>query len=214
MGDFASQAIATLLGALAAFGLEALRRKRQENEVEMRRFKEALFVLLLQRTLLRNLYEQHLRPMKQNPVRAYLIRPSLAVPSNLQLDLLALSFLLSNKQAQLLNVLGVAEAGYRTVLGLVEQRNELHRKSQTRIEAFSLASGMVEATAEQLRAAAGPMLARSLEALTDDLYRTVENAIGSNRECYEQAVAAYRLLYPKAHMFGVEDVPIPTDSAT
>lgn len=214
MGDFAAKALATLIGALVAFGLEAFRRRRLERDLEIRRFKEALFVLLVQRTLLRNLYEQHLRPMKENPVRAFLIRPSLAVPSNLQLDLLALSFLLSNKEAQLLNGLSVAEAGYRTVLELVEQRNELHQKFQSRIEELSVVTGAVEATAAQLRSAAGPMLARSLEALTDDLYRTTEMAIGSNRKSYEESVEVYKRLYPGAHMFGVEDVPIPSNSAT
>ncbi len=108
----------------------------------------------------------------------------------------------------MLNTIGVAEAQYRTVVALVEQRNALHLAFQSRFEAVRLATGASGGTVDDIRAIAGPVLSRQLEMLTDELYASTEHAIGFNRDSYIEAVASFRRLFPKSPMFGVEDLPL------
>lgn len=199
-----------MIGAAAAFGLEALRRYHERQQTQIEQFKSALFVLLLQRTFLRTLHVQKLLPLREHPARAYFLQPILVTPSDERFDLRALSFLLSTKEAELLNNLGVAEAQYRCVVGLVEQRNHLHLAFQHKVQA----TGASEGTFEDIKYIAGKMLGRQLEDLTDELYRTTEHAIGFNRDVYTAAVSSFRRLFPKSSMFGVEDLPLTKSSAS
>jgi hypothetical protein len=152
LAEFAIQAFATLIGATAAFGLEALRRRYEKRREQIEQFKAALFVLILQRTFLRTLYAQQLLPQCENPVRAYSIHPILIVPPHERFDLPALSFLLCSSEAELPNKLGVAEAQYRSVVTLVEQRNKLHLAFQAKLQAASTVNGISEGTLEDIRA--------------------------------------------------------------
>lgn len=213
MTYFAIQALATLLGATAAFGLEALRRNRERRDVQIERFKAALFVLILQRTFLRNLHAQQLAPHRENPLRAFVLHPIIVVPAHERFDLPGLSFLLSSKEGELLNKLGVAESQCRSVVAIVQQRNHLHVAFQTRLEAVSAATGASEGTLEDIRAIAGTMLSRQLEGLTNELYETTEHAIRFNRDVYVAAVSSFKSLFPKSPMFGVEDLPLPSAAA-
>jgi len=197
-----------LIGAGAAFALEALRRLHERRDAQIEQFKTALFVLILHRTFLRILNAQQLMPKRESSVRAYCLHPILIAPPHERVDLTALSFLLSSKEAELLNKLGVAEAQYRNVVALIEQRNQLHLVFQARVEAVSVNTGLSEGTLDDIRGIAGQMLARQLEDLTDELYRTTEHAIGFNRDVYVAAVSSFRQLFPKSPMFGVEDLPL------
>lgn len=115
------------------------------------------------RTFLRTLWAQQLEPLQNNPIRAYALHPILAVPAHERFDLPSLSFLLSSKEAELLNTVGVAESQYRTVVALVEQRNALHLVFQSRLEAVRVATGLAEGTLDDIRSIAGPMLSRQIE---------------------------------------------------
>jgi hypothetical protein len=215
MREFLIQALATLVGALSAFGLEELRRRRQERNKQIEHFKAALFVLLLHRTFLRTLHAQHLEPARDNPVRAYAMKAIIAAPPSERLDVSGLAFLLSSKDAQLLNTLCVAESQYRTVVALVERRNAVNLTLQSKPEVtIEAPPGIVPGSLQDLRAVAGPMLSRQLEQLTDALYEHSEHAIRFNEECYREAVASYKRLFPGATMFGVEDMPIGQSSNT
>jgi hypothetical protein len=151
LAEFVMQAFATLIGAGAAFGLEALRRRHEQQQLRIEQFKSALFVLILQRTFLRTLHAQQLLPQRENPIRAYGLHPILVAPPHERFDLPALSSLLSSKEAELLNKLGVAEAQYRSVVALVEQRNQLHVAFQARLQAAGAATGASEGTLDEIR---------------------------------------------------------------
>jgi hypothetical protein len=121
---------------------------------------------------------------------------------------MALSFLLNSKEGEWLNKLGVAEAQYRSVVALVEQRNQLHLAFQAKLQASSESARTSEGTLGDIRGIAGKMLGRQLEDLTDELYRTTEHSIGFNRDVYVAAVSSFKRLFPKSPMFGVEDLPL------
>jgi hypothetical protein len=202
-----------LIGAGVAFALEALRRRHERRDIQIEQFKFALFVLILQRTFLRTLHAQKLLPQRDNPIRAYSLHPILIVPPHERFDLPALAFLLGTKEAELLNRLVVAEAQYRSVVAVVEQRNQLHLAVQAKLQATSEVTGASEGTLDDIRVLAGKMLARQLEDLTSELYRTTEHAIGFNRDVYVAAVSSFKQLFPKSSMFGVEDLPLSKPEA-
>lgn len=212
--DFLAQALATLLGALAAFALEALRRRRAERERLIERFKAALFVLILHRQYLRNLHGQKLAPLRGSPVRAYALKPLLTVPPDEKLDVTTLAFLLSTKDAQLLNSLALAESKFRTVVAQVHQRNVIHLALQSKPGVENgPPPGVVIGSLEDFRFIAGPTMSRQLEQCTDELYANCEDAIRFNETCYREAVDCYKRQFPGAPMFGVEDLPIGATSS-
>jgi hypothetical protein len=208
LADFFLGALATLVGALAAFGLEAWRRKRDERRSQAERFKTALFILILQRTFLRTLHSQQLDPKRDHPIRAYAIHTILGTPPLETLNAQALAFLLSTGEAELLNRLTAAEAKYRTLVAIVEDRNAAHLNFQEKLQAAQQATQVSEGTLDDLRRIAGPVIGSRLEQLTDELYDVAEDAIQFNRDVYVSAVQSYRRLFPGASMFGVEDLPL------
>jgi len=105
-------------GALFAFGLAAWRQKSEEKLAKIQKFKTALFVLILQRTFLRNLRAQQLEPKPDQPNRAYAILAITSASPLESFDIEALAFLLATGEADLLNRLTVAEAKYRSVVAL------------------------------------------------------------------------------------------------
>jgi hypothetical protein len=94
-------------------------------------------------------------------------------------------------------------------VALVEQRNQLHLAFQSRLEA----AGTSEGTLDDIREIAGRMLSRQLEEMTSEMYRTVEHAIGFNRDVYVAAVSSFKRLFPTSSMFGVEDLPLSKSDA-
>ena len=202
MNDFLIRALATLVGALAAFGLAAWREKRKERSQQIARFRSALFALLMQRTFLRNLKSQYLDAKRDLPIRAYGLHPAVGhVPPTETVDPESLAFLLGVAEGELLNRLVLAQSQCQGVVALLAARNPAHMSFQEKLE-------VQEGTIDDLRAIAGTSLRAQLERMTDDLYRFTDDAIDSNRDVYVAAVAAFRRLFPEAGLFGVEDVPL------
>lgn len=209
MVDFAIRALSTLVGALAAFALAAWREKRRERDQRIQSFKSSLFVLLMQRTFLRNLKGQYLDPMRDHPIRAYTLHPSVAhvVPAE-SLNLDSLAFLLVVEQAELVNHLLVAQARYQSVIALLEARNAAHASFQDKLEAVHASRQLTQGTLDDIRSIAGKALSARLEPMSDELFGFTDEAIETNRAVYVAAVAAFRQMFPGAAMFGVEDVPL------
>jgi hypothetical protein len=63
-------------------------------------------------------------------------------------------------------------------------------------------------TLDEIRTIAGKGLSARLESLTEQLFAFTDDAIETNRTVYVAAHAAFRRLYPKEAMFGVEDLPL------
>jgi hypothetical protein len=209
MNDFLIRALATLVGALAAFGLAAWREKRKERSQQIARFRSALFALLMQRTFLRNLKSQYLDAKRDLPIRAYGLHPAVGhVPPTETVDPESLAFLLGVAEGELLNRLVLAQSQCQGVVALLAARNPAHMSFQEKLEVAQQSRQVQEGTIDDLRAIAGTSLRAQLERMTDDLYRFTDDAIDSNRDVYVAAVAAFRRLFPEAGLFGVEDVPL------
>ena len=81
----------------------------------------------------------------------------------------------------------------RTVIALLNDRNELHRKFQEKLEALGAKHG----TLEGLPAIAGLVLSKHLQQITDDLYDLTEDAVTVNGEVITNACKVFKRLYPK-----------------
>ena len=184
--------------------------ERRRRALEL---KKALFALILQRTYLRNIAAQELAPMRDNPIRAYAVHPILAVPPGHSFTVEPLAFLLGVGGGELLNRLANAEAQYRSVVALIDARNEVHKKFQARLEAAQIAEPQVSGTIDDIRRIAGPAVSKTLERMTDDLYSFTDKAVGANGELCVGIAEAFRRLFPKEELFGVEDLQLPHGGA-
>jgi len=208
LSEFLVQASATLAGAGAAFGLEAWRQRRREKADKQASIKRALFVLVSQRSFLRNLEAQHLHELRGQSHRAFLLRPVYAVPSSLSIDLSALTFLLELPDKNVLPRIELADLRFRTVLGLLDERNRVYLEFQRRVEVSQVGETTNRIAIDDLRRIIGPVLSAQLEQLTDHLLDTSEAALESNRAAAELTDSAFRSAFPKDKLFRTQDIPL------
>ena len=207
VGDLLIQAFATLVGALAAFGLEALRKNKEKQREQVQQMKAGVFTLVSQRTFLVNMLSQHLEPLRENPGRHFLLRPTWHAAPTDALDVQALGFLLSKGDPDLLNRLVITEAKYKTFLTVLERRNATHIRFQERLEVSANSTGASSASFSDLARIAGPRASSELRESTNSLFELVEDAIDSNRKACDGLSDAVKTLYPKEKMFTVRDLP-------
>lgn len=210
VADFLIRALATLVGALVAFGLAGWRQKDELRNAQAEKVETALFVLMLQREFLLNLHHQHLVPNQRSPVRAFQITIVLAEPALGAVDLRTLAFLLNVRQGGLLHHLTKAEAWYRSLLALLEARNADHRAFQEKLHEAEKAGDLptdAPVSLEELKRAAGFVLANRLVKLTNDLYEMTDEALRFNRMTSELAEQAHKKLFPDRYLFRFEELP-------
>jgi hypothetical protein len=202
-----------LAGAIAAFILGVMRQRWDDRRDQVEKFAAARFLLVLQRSVLLNLWHQELAPRRDDPRRQYTLRTLLVDPPQETLEVRPLAFLFRLEQSDLLSALINAENHYRAVVGMLQARNELHNAFQDKLETAQRERGGM-GSLEELDRIAGPRIALPLKAMTDDLYVRTKDALEENRKASELAANRFREMYPHASLFGVEDLPPRTDSGT
>ncbi len=81
----------------------------------------------------------------------------------------------------LISQLDLAEAQFQTVVALLKERSTLHYRMQARLEAARPTGDAIGS--EEVTAIIGRALAQQLKRMTDDLYRSVAEALAINRAC-------------------------------
>ena len=208
MIDFVIRASATLVGALAAFGLAWVRLRYDMRSDRIEKLKTAIFVLILQREFLRNLWSQILAPAKKHPLGGFAIPPILAAPPNDSMSITPLSYLLANGEAETVSYLMLADAKFRSVVTLIEARNSAHYAFQERLAASPHGVPGATGTLEDVRNIAGLALTQQIEQLSGDLDANSDDAINFNREAIERAFACFKRQFPCVPRFEVEDIPL------
>ena len=198
----------SLAGALAAFQLEAWRQRRRERRSRIDKMNRAIFSLGMRRNYLVNLNTQQLEPNRKDPLRAFL-PPVLRSPLASSIEWTELTFLLNPPgQGDLLNRFALGDEIFRTVVGLVEKRIEIHSRFQ---EQFALWEREhrnidVELSFDLIRHAVGPTLTIQLRDVTDHLYESVDRALAANREVYSLMTLSFARLFPNETHARVEEI--------
>ena len=208
MGDFVIRALATLVGALAAFGLAWVRLLYERRTDQIEKLKTAIFVLILQREFLRNVRAQRLVPAQGHPLGAFAIPPILAAPPTDTVSVTPLAYLLANGEAEIISYLTLADAKYRSVASLIEARNKVHYAFQEKLAASPQGVPGATGTLDDVRRIAGLAISGQIEQMTGDLLANTDDAITFNKEAIEKAFACFKRQFPRARHFGVEDIPL------
>jgi hypothetical protein len=202
ISNLLGQAVATLIGAYAAFALERQRQKRKEQRTQAHEVKRALFALAVQRIFLLNVKQQVLDPSRDDPRRMFTVRATRILAPQVGLDVESLGFMLDDA-SELLQHIVHADITCRNVIMILEARNECHAEFQQRVEPIRIA-GQLEIPYEDIYAAIGPVLSANLEIMTESLYgmtiATLEIQMGSAHREY------FARRFPKEKIFK-EDVP-------
>lgn len=135
----------------------------------------AQMALGMQVQSLANLRQQYLEPYRTNPNKALHIPEILHLMSDLRVALSDISFLAESTDPDIINRVLVAQDCYLTGIRISEQRNLVIRHLQEMGKIVELHPTQNHARIEI--DAKGLMTARQLEALTADLYKSVDDSI-------------------------------------
>ncbi len=195
--------LGTWFGAWAAFGHERRDRERLEHRGEGEALRRAMFVLLSQRTLLSNMWLQHLATFADHPLRHVAMHPFFVAGEELPFDLDGLLFVLNTDDADLLNRLQVCNRRFRTILSAVELRNKVHLEGQAIVAERATGNGASEG---EFRALIGPHRWDQLRDFTDSLYRDVQLALSEIDINYKAIEAIAVAEYPEVKLFKVREL--------
>lgn len=173
--EFVSSLAGAFSGALAAFLLNALHEVRKERDKKHEAIVRAQYTLGSQANTLVNLLKLHLERRRADPDRAHKIPSILHASTELRIDYQAIAFLANGPKPDVLGEILVAQGCYQTAQQILILRNE----NQERLVATSEIRGFEpDADRVQLEVAGhGKILAQRVKQLTDELYRSIDDAI-------------------------------------
>jgi hypothetical protein len=169
---FVTALLGALTGALAAFSLGLLKQRRDRQDERHATLLEAQFALFSQWTILSGIYEDKLKPHKDNPERHGAIPIFNHFEVHLKAPVSELGFLIDSDAPNLIQDIHQCEIAYLNVKILLKEhstlREELGQKYKT--ETFDLSTGI----------STRPINAEDyykIRTLTDNLYEQIEFAI-------------------------------------
>jgi len=138
-----------------------------------------------------------MEPFRDNPDRDLRLQAMPYYWDTPVIDLSSVSYLLESTDPDLPNVLVDSENKFLTVVGLLKQRSDEHRRFLRRVAEVKGADVVGrEVTGDELREAAGPEIIGSLRSLTNDLYNAVDAARAANETTFERLSVQIRQQFP------------------
>ncbi len=210
--DFLVQAIASLLGALvgafAAFELERQRQKRTERHHRIGRIRKALFVLMEQRSFVLNYSHQFLDGLRDDPDRDLKLLPTPPIAPEVRIDIEDLGFLLE-RDGYVLNRLANADLRFRSLLGWMAVRNEVHQRFQEQVQIFQRTANPPpdKEGFDDVRTFIGRMMELQLRDLTNSIFEIAELALSGNRKAESLLRDVAARDYPDDKLFKIVEMP-------
>jgi|SRR5712691_3047235 len=200
MMEFASSLAGAFFGALAAFLLEALRRRYEKRERDYEAVLRTQSVLLSQPNSLMSIRTQ-MQASDGTDLFDHLKHAIFGLTQQ-AIDFRDLAFLGKGSDPQLLLELDVAQEGYRYVTRLIELRNKMidnfFDHPRTEIEEFDPSSGRVRAVGD-LR------LTNMLKQANEATAKAFLNAEETNRKTTNQLYGFASTEFPKRRLLRITD---------
>lgn len=208
MSDVLINSISTLaaafIGALAAFGLQNQKAKRQEFNRRRIAVNRAIFELLQLWNIQRQYFKEAILPEKDSQA------PWLHIQANVNaqfhdtaFDVDELFFLSDTEHAQFLLRLKIEELRYRVLKSLIEERSNLVlNRLQPKMESLGIKEG-TQFKISDLEDALGPDLTNKLKSLTNAIIKHTEENIKSTRELGDEFNLAMKETFQKKRLFGL-----------
>jgi hypothetical protein len=213
---------AAFFGAVAAFALEALRRRGERHRENLAAGNEATMVLAQMYSVLRN-YNQQAFIDRATEVRKELLRQgvnrepvyieylpiTVAWNERSELPMNRLGFLLRSHDADILNRLSMVERGFLTVLATTRLRNEIHYKYQERARSIMRPGEAVPShVVEEL---VGFDLAMQLKQLTEQLKADIPRTVEGLLSLSGQLVGVLGLVFPTGRVARFKPITVPVE---
>jgi len=191
---FLTTLAATFVGAWLAFRLEKRHADKRDRDRDLAAGKETRFALAAQYTLIRNLKDQHFDAHLADPLRFLKARPVPVFGPHPKIETAKLLFLLESSDPDLLNHIYLAERRFRSVMGILRQRNRFHLQFQKALAATSPKDEVM--AVEEMERRVGPPLFAHLVHSTDGLYKAFEDALAQNQATTARLQATLNRLFP------------------
>jgi hypothetical protein len=209
---------AAFFGAVAAFALEALRRRGEEQREDLAAGNEAVMMLAQMYSVLRNYHQQAFvdraiavrNELNRDPVYVEYLPVTVAWNERSTLPMNRLGFLLRSHDADILNRLSLVERGFLTVLATNRLRNEVHLRFQERARAVLL-HPTTPVPSHLVEQAVGYDLALQLKQLTEhlkaDIPRTFEDLLSLSKQLSD----VLALEFPTGRIAGFKPTSAPVE---
>jgi hypothetical protein len=210
---------AAFFGAVAAFALEALRRRGERHRENLAAGNEAIMVLAQMYSVLRNYHQQAFlnraievrSRLNRDPVYVEYLPVTIAWNERSTLPMNRLGFLLRSHDADILNRLSSVERGFLTVLATTRVRNEVHFRFQERARPVLSLSGAPVVEGRVVEEAVGFDLTLQLKQLTEhlkaDLPRTFEDLLSLSKQLSD----VLALVFPTGRVIGFKPISAPVE---
>lgn len=208
---------AAFFGAVAAFVLEALRRRGEENRQRLAAGNEAIMVLAQMYSVLRNYNQQAFvdraievhKQIGREPVYIEYLPVTVAWNERSTLPMNRLGFLLESHDADILNRLSAAERGFLTILAANTLRNGVHLNFQARARMVLRPNDPVPG--HIVEESVGMDLALQLKQLTEHLKSNIPSATENLLSLARQLRGVLDLVFPTGRTVGFTPTDAPTE---
>jgi uncharacterized protein (DUF1778 family) len=182
----------TFLGAYLAFFFERRHSDKKERAMNISAAKRAQFVIQAQLNAVKNIKNQVLDSLRDDPQRHLTLKPFSVLAKFPTLDLNSLMFMLESDDAQLLNELMISEHKYSTLIGALDQRNARHEKMQQKMAEVRPQNALNNATLTILKD------------MTDSIYGLCDDALSSLEESFQKLQSYIEREFPGVRALRVE----------
>lgn len=178
--------LAAFLGALAAFLFQKWFEAQKQRNLDFRSGKHAQFALISQFTALTNVITQYLNEHRENEDRFLALHPFSIHFDFINIDIESLLYILDDgEDANLLNMILIAEQKFKTAMGILEQRSKYHADFQHKAAKIGIDEALDIATKT------------ILIDMTDNLYETFDDAIDTSKEINDKLFQYLKTKFPK-----------------
>jgi hypothetical protein len=179
----------TFFGAYFAFLFQRRHTEAKEIEANLAAAKAAQFAIVVQLRGAKNIKQQVLDPIREDPERHLTLRPFTVHAKFPSLNIPSLTFMLKGEGAQLLNEIMLAEHQFNTLIGALEERNVRHEAMQRRVSDHGPEVGLDRATVIILKD-----MTDSIFGLGDDVVMELQSVFESLRAYIEKAFPGAKAL--------------------
>jgi hypothetical protein len=195
-------------GARAAFDFNRRQEAGRTRVQQVEECNRAMLILARQYNHLLVCRDQLLNPVRAHPARHLLMRPSKEPDySSWTVNAPALSFLLQTLAEELPFMLAMVDQRFHSAVAAISARSLVHEEFQRTYEQSGNAN--VRSTLEEVEAAIGERLAKTLKSATDQVYDLVDGAIKDHEAAGKDARRVLNTLFPGAKIMGFA-APLPT----
>ena len=189
----------SLAGSFFAYKFTERREKQNRKQKKIESSTQALFILSCQASTISNIDKQLFSKFENNQLRHYNITPTaISDHSALVINIESISFLVLEKQGNLLGELFSIDKYFHSIISALQTRNSMHCEFQIRLEDSKVKEDELDPLS--LDTIAGDRIRISLKKMTDDLYDMISKYKTKVKNIGDKLATELEVIFP-GHKF-------------